>query len=218
MDFLIRYSVYIAVLLGLFVGYAVLKKTDDTYGGTKLFLLCLFFSVASVLSAMLFASGEYLLAGKKAAFGAVSTYGIYYICPVIIWGLFRKSGSLRSVFDLYAVYVPVSMMFQRIHCLLAGCCYGRTIGNTELRWPTREIEILFYAVILVALLKQKKETANNGSLFPRLALYYGCFRFINEFFRYGSGVIHMAHAWSLIAIFLSDGILTYLRKLERGRV
>ena len=41
-----------------------------------------------------------------------------------LWAIRRYFGIKQSVFDAFAFAIPTMMLFQRIGCLMAGCCYG----------------------------------------------------------------------------------------------
>ena len=175
----------------------------------QVLLLCLGFSVLSVLSVMLFAAMESVLAGKAAVFGAVSTYGAYFFCPILLLlagRLFRWKWA--HLFDLYALYAIPSLFFVRCNCLIAGCCSGLPIPGTHLHWPTREVELLFYVVLLLLLLRKERTDRRPGRLFPLLMLAYGTFRFLEEGFRISdaAGVWHMAHTWSLLCALIGAGL------------
>jgi prolipoprotein diacylglyceryltransferase len=115
--------------------------------------------------------------------------------------------------DLLALYAVPSLFLQRVCCLIAGCCQGNLIPGTEMRWPTRELELVFYVLLFVYFLrKEKSETFIKGSLFPILMISYGTFRFLEEGFREADGTsfAHMAHLWSILAIIIGVCIYTEL--------
>ncbi len=207
---------YIFVALGIILGAPLIRKKAIKIGvdsTPKLIGLCALFSVISVISVLLFASIESLIAGKGFSLGAVSTYGLYFISPLIMWLLFHKNSKKRELFDMYSFYIMPSMVLQRIRCILDGCCIGIEIGTTGLRWPTREAEIVFY-ILMIYLLNKKEKTTNTGGLFPLVMIYYGAFRFVEEFFRESANhtIIHMAHIWSVLAIVVGLSIYAEFKK------
>lgn len=163
---------------------------------------------------MLFAGIESLIAGEGFRFGAISTYGVYFICPVLlIFAAKICQKDIRSVFDVFALYAMPSLFLIRCNCLLSGCCGGTEIPGTGLHWPTREAEMLFYVFMLIFLIRREKNGALKGTAFPLLMIFYGGFRFIEEWFRAasGAGMIHLAHLWSLIAIAIGCSVYFELK-------
>ena len=215
-DFITRYSTYIAVVLGLVIGYPLISTREylKQYNKLQVFALCVFFSLISVISVLLLASIEGVISGKPFSIGAVSTYGLYIIAPVILFVSFSRSENKKQIFDRYALYVLPSMILQRIRCILYGCCYGKFIFSTQLRWPTREMEIVFYICMLVIFLKRERDLV-QGSLFPLLMISYSSFRFIEEFVRDGSGLLHVAHMWSVIVLIIGLSIHAEFRQIKR---
>ncbi len=214
-EFLSQYGKYAAVLLGMLAGFSLVyrrwKRPVLSAG------LCLFFSAVSVVAAMLFAAFEAVISGKELSPGAISTYGVYFICPVIlllIAKLMKLNG--KAVMDTFAQYAMPSLFFLRCNCLFAGCCGGRLIPGTELHWPTRQAELLFYAAFLCFLLYREKRGAIEGTGFPLLMAVYGAFRFVEEWFREGTGtsLVHLAHLWSLLALIIGLGVYFELNSIK----
>ncbi len=207
---------YTAVFIGFLLGLPAVRasvRREKHHAVPSDALLCFIFSVFSVLSVLLFASLESLIGGKGFKFGAVSTYGVYFLAPLFLLLVYRKDRSY--VFDCFAVYVPVSLILQRIRCIVSGCCYGKIINAEGFRWPVREAEIVFYAVMLFLLihLRRKGSRKTRGDLFPLLMTAYGAVRFFIEFLRgdNGSGLFHIAHLWSLLAAAIGLSIYIEIR-------
>lgn len=212
MEFLIDNSKYLAVLLGLAAGLPLVWKNRDRLQldrPRQAVLLAGCFSVCSVLSALLFATLEGLMGGKGFHLGAISTYGVYFICPILLLAAAKAAGkSGKSWMDVFALYALPSLFLLRINCLISGCCGGRAIGATGLHWPTRQAEMVFYGVMLLVLLRREKANAPAGTAFPLLMAAYGAFRFIVEWFRTGEGssLLHLAHGWSILAGIIGLGL------------
>ncbi len=214
---LIQNAKPIAIIIGILIGYPFMlqrKEKLHTDKQMQVFLLCLLFSFLSVLSAALFASFERVLTGKGFSFGGLSMYGVYLFCPLFFFPLVPKRYR-ADYFDCLAVYVIPSLILQRVSCFLSGCCYGDVIPSTSFRWPTRETEILFYILVFLFLKnKEKDQNVKEGALFPYLMISYGIFRFFNECFRYSdsSGLFHLGHIWSVLAVIVGWSVYTELRK------
>ena len=203
---------YVMLFLGVLAGIPFMWRQWEQLGLKRpwqALLLCLGFSAGSMLSAMLFASLEGLLSGNGFRFGAISTYGVYFFFPPAVY--FAAKGMKRDGWrwvDMFAVYAVPSLFLMRCNCLASGCCGGRPIGSTGFYWPTRQAEMIFYAIMFLVLLRREKAGAQNGTAFPLLAGAYGSFRFIEEWFRDhpGGALVHMAHTWSLMAILIGFGL------------
>ena len=196
-----NYSLYFFVAAGLLAGVPVVWIHREKAGirkGWGAVLLCVIYSAGSVLSAMLFAKIEGWLSGVDG--GNISTYGIYLIGPFILWFaavllMMKPAG----VMDIFALYAMPSLFLMRCHCMVWGCCYGRPIFDTGLKWPTRESEMIFYLVMFSILWKKLQKNDKPGQLFPILMVSYGVFRFINQWFRdTGTTGFHMSHGWSVL--------------------
>lgn len=222
-------SKYIAILMGLLAGFPLMWQIRSKIGLQKswqVLLLCLFFTVTSVFSALLFASFEKLITGHGFSIGAISTYGIYFFCPLMLLAVTGgKRDLIRNGFDMYAIYAMPSLFFLRINCLLSGCCGGTSIFGTHLHWPTRQAEMVFYAVMLIVLIRREKQGAPPGQGFPLIMASYGCFRFIVEWFRIseGTSLLHLAHMWSVLAAAFGLALFFELNRsagtagLQKGR-
>lgn len=215
-EFIDSHSTLLSVLAGFLISLPLMKdKTEGT--GIKSFLhlslTCLVLSVISGAAALLFAALENYITSKTVFNGAVSTFGIFLISPLILFLILMGNKRKSAFFDMYAFYIIPSMVIQRIRCFIEGCCYGKQIFNTQLKYPTRESEIIFYIWMWFVLIRKKKEN-RTGSLFPLFMVYYGVFRFINEFFRYSdtNALFHLTHIWALISIVVGLSIYGEFRK------
>lgn len=211
------HSKLIAVLIGIAVGYPIVWVRRNRIGYNhplQVLGLCILFSIISVLSATALASVERLFSTGTLSAGGVSTYGVYLIAPIFFLIIYR--GAKRAeIFDILALYVIPSLFLQRCSCFVAGCCLGAHIPGSTALWPTRELELVFYVVAFVLLLrKEKNGNYVSGSLFPLLMVAYGIFRFIEEFFRDANttSVVHLAHLWSILAIIIGASIYIELKR------
>ncbi|MBQ1522658.1 MAG: InlB B-repeat-containing protein, partial [Erysipelotrichaceae bacterium] len=209
LNYLKRHSNYVAVLIGFLVGIFVLKKYKDKFDFKNdriIVLVSFLFSVFSVVSALMLATVEELISYGTFHVGSVATYGVYLICPLSVFIICRlMKMNVRKTFDAYALYAIPSLILLRINCIFSGCCTGRPFFKTGMLWPTREIEILFYLIVLYKFVtNEMKQLSRNGDMFPKLMLYYGAFRFVEEFFRssFVSSVLPLTHIWSGVCIMI----------------
>ena len=94
--------------------------------------------------------------------------------------------------DWFALIVPVGIMLGRIGCMINGCCLGRecepawfTIrdGQGIARWPASQMEFVFNALALIAILFLRWRKILSGQHFHLYLMAYGIFRFFHEFLR-----------------------------------
>ena len=143
--------------------------------------------------------------------GNMSLFGGVFFMPLAYWvgaKLFKRSPV--KVFDIFTICMIFTVMCARINCIFAGCCFGLTIpGLGGLRWPTREMEIAFYIVLLLILARRVLHSKSHGEIYPLYMISYGAFRFIVEFFRYTEhpvGIFHLSHLWAIISLGLGLSI------------
>lgn len=134
--------------------------------------------------------------------GNMSLFGAVFFMPVVYWlGARLTKCPYGKVCDVFAPCVLFTLMCARINCMIEGCCMGAYIPGTHFRFPTRELEIFYYIVMLVLLIPRVKKGRNPGGIYPFYMASYGAFRFVDEFFRTSSTgmLFHLAHVWATIA-------------------
>lgn len=159
--------------------------------------------------------------GDLSVVGNMSLFGGVFFMPLAYWAgakLFRRS--IAEVFDVFTICMVFTVMCARINCIFAGCCFGNSIPGLEnLRWPTRELEIVFYAALLIVLGRKVLAGKTHGEIYPVYMISYGIFRFVIEGFRFQSGasLIHLAHIWALISLCLGLSIYAEIQKKRKKR-
>lgn len=143
--------------------------------------------------------------------GNMSLFGAVFFMPLLYWGgakIWKRD--TKQVFDCYTICMIFTLMCARTNCIFAGCCQGLTIpGTNGLHWPTRQLEILFYIVLLVILGRKVHAGETRGEIYPIYMSTYGGFRFVIEFFRYTSisfGIFHISHIWAMVSFCLGLSI------------
>jgi len=201
MSFLIQYRLYFLLAIPTLFGYFWISHFKEKLRIKEwvAFVLSVLNTVFGVLFVKLFA---FLETGGE---GGMSLYGGIFFLPVVYFAFAKISKrSVADVFDIFAICTICTVMCARFNCILAGCCLGNHIPGTEaMRWPTRELEIIFYLVLFILLRKKVCKKKYSGLIYPIYMMSYGAFRFIVEFFRESDrvlGFIHVSHIWSLIAI------------------
>lgn len=162
--------------------------------------------------AVLEALGDPSNAGSMSLFGAVFFMPLFYGAGARL----GKRGT-AEVFDVFTPCLIFTLLCARVNCIFAGCCRGAVIPNTTLRFPTRELEIAFYLVLLFALGRKVRSGASRGRIYLIYMISYGIFRFITETFRASNsplGILHIAHLWALLAVGLGVSIYGEVTKKQ----
>ena len=110
--------------------------------GITIFLLSLAVVLFAILCAKFFAVAEYGFDMSRA--GNMSLFGGLFGMPILYY-LIAKLGKrdMRLIFDVFGVCTVVTVLFARCNCLISGCCLGKFIGSSAVRWPTRELEVIY---------------------------------------------------------------------------
>lgn len=182
-----------------------------------LIVFSLLHSIIGVLFVVIFA---YIEAGFDfEAIGNMSLYGGVFFMPIVylLYALIRKV-SIGRAFDIFTISIVSTLFFARINCIISGCCRGILIGDTGIRVPTRELELLFYALFVIFTLTKIYKNESNCYMYPIYMFSYGVFRFIIEFLREADGesIFHMGHIWSIISIVIGLGFILGMKYL-RGK-
>lgn len=149
-------------------------------------------------------------------FSGQSLFGAVFFLPLFYYlgsKLFKRKPA--DVFDCFTVPTVFTLFCARICCLLTGCCLGKDLGG--FRVPTREAELVFYAVLLVFIVPRVLGGRGRGESYPIFMIAYGAFRFVCEFFRESAsfpGVFHLSHVWAVITFAL--GLCIYFELKRRS--
>lgn len=189
---------------------------------TNIFVLVIFSIFHTIIGIIFVGLFAYMESGfKKEALGNISLYGGVFFMPVIylLYALISKIKISRA-FDIFTISLISTLFFARINCLISGCCLGIKFPNSEIRVPTREIELLFYLLFMIFAISKIYKNETNGYIYPIYMLSYGILRFILEFLREGDntiGILHIGHIWSLVSIVIGILFIIYL-KYFRGKI
>lgn len=177
--------------------------------------LAIFHTIFGVLTVKAFA---FLETGfDKATLGNMSLFGGVFFMPVAYWlgaKIFKRP--MKEVFDVFTPCMIFTVMCARINCILSGCCTGLIIPGTQLRFPTRELELVYYIVMLILLIPRVKKDEKPGTCYPLYMASYGAFRFVIEFFRTSSSgmLFHLSHIWAALAF--AAGLSVYIEVNNRN--
>lgn len=204
MSFLIQYRLYFLLAIPTLFGYFWISHFKEKLRIKEwmAFVLSVLHTLIGVLCVKAFA---FLESGGDRG---MSIYGAVFFLPVVYFAFAKLSKRLvADVFDIFTICTVCTLICARFNCIIAGCCLGSHIPGTEaMRWPTRELEIIFYLTLFIFLRNKVCKRKYRGLIYPIYSMSYGVFRFVVEFFRepkYFVGFIHISHIWSLIAIVVS---------------
>ena len=176
----------VLLLIGTVFNVIWLLKTQDRlrFRIPLVLLLSLLHTAFGVGCVKLFAFLEGGDAGGMSLFGGVFFMPVFYF---LVTKLTKRQAA--DVFDVFTVCMIFTVMCARINCMMSGCCRGLIIPGTQMRFPTRELEIIYYIGMLLLLI-------------PIYMATYGAFRFVTEFVRVSdsSTLVHLAHFWAALAL------------------
>lgn len=179
-------------------------------------LLSVLHTVLGVLSVKVFALFE------TGNFSNMSLFGGVFFMPLFYWGVAKLAKQKAAdVFDVFTICLVFTLMCARLNCMISGCCLGAHIpieGLTHLRFPTRELELLFYVLLLSRLWRKVLSGSARGMIYPIYMISYGIFRFVTETLRVSSradSILHISHLWALLSLGIGISIYGELQKKEK---
>ena len=179
-------------------------------------LLSVLHTVLGVLSVKVFALFE------TGNFSNMSLFGGVFFMPLFYWGVAKLAKQKAAdVFDVFTICLVFTLMCARLNCIISGCCLGAHIpieGLTHLRFPTRELELLFYVILLSRLWRKVVTGSARGMIHPIYMISYGIFRFVTETLRFSDrtdSILHVSHLWALLSLGIGISIYGELQKKEK---
>lgn len=179
-------------------------------------LLSVLHTVLGVLSVKVFALFE------TGNFSNMSLFGGVFFMPLFYWGVAKLAKQKAvDVFDVFTICLVFTLMCARLNCIISGCCLGAHIpieGLTHLRFPTRELELLFYVLLLSQLWRKVLSGSARGMIYPIYMISYGIFRFVTETLRFSDrtdSILHVSHLWAMLSLGIGISIYGELRKKEK---
>lgn len=180
-------------------------------------LLSVLHTVLGVLSVKVFALFE------TGDFSNMSLFGGVFFMPLFYWVVAKLSKQKAAdVFDVFTICLVFTLMCARLNCIFSGCCLGAHIpieGLTHLRFPTRELELLFYVILLSRLWRKVLSGSARGMIYPIYMISYGIFRFVTETLRVSSranNILHISHLWALLSLGIGISIYGELQEKKTG--
>lgn len=210
-----EHALSILLLLGTAFTAAWLWKMHDRLSIKKpvmLLPIALLHTAAGVLSVKVFAFLESGDIGNMSLFG-----GIFFMPLLYFFGARLMQWKRENVFDVFTICMILTLLCARINCRISGCCGGLPIVGTQFRFPTRELEIIYYGIMLAVLIPKVQKREHPGGIYPIYMTTYGAFRFVVEFFRESSSarLFHLAHFWAAMCCLI--GLSIYGAQLKKQR-
>lgn len=179
-------------------------------------LLSVLHTVLGVLSVKVFALFE------TGDFSNMSLFGGVFFMPLFYWGVAKLAKQKTAdVFDVFTICLVFTLMCARLNCIISGCCLGAHIpieGLTHLRFPTRELELIFYVLLFSRLWRKVVTGSARGMIYPIYMISYGIFRFVTETLRVSNrtdSILHISHLWALLSLGIGISIYGELQKKEK---
>lgn len=179
-------------------------------------LLSVLHTVLGVLSVKVFALLE------TGDFSNMSLFGGVFFMPLFYWGVAKLAKQKTAdVFDVFTICLVFTLMCARLNCIISGCCLGAHIpieGLTHLRFPTREMELIFYVILLSRLWRKVLSGSARGMIYPIYMISYGIFRFVTETLRFSDrtdSILHVSHLWALLSLGIGISIYGESQKKEK---
>lgn len=179
-------------------------------------LLSVLHTVLGVFSVKVFALFE------TGNFSNMSLFGGVFFMPLFYWGVAKLAKQKAAdVFDVFTICLVFTLMCARLNCIISGCCLGAHIpieGLTHLRFPTREMELIFYVLLLSRLWRKVLSGSARGMIYPIYMISYGIFRFVTETLRFSDrtdSILHVSHLWALLSLGIGISIYGELQKKEK---
>ena len=179
-------------------------------------LLSVLHTVLGVLSVKVFALFE------TGNFSNMSLFGGVFFMPLFYWGVAKLAKQKAAdVFDVFTICLVFTLMCARLNCIISGCCLGAHIpieGLTHLRFPTRELELVFYVILLSRLWRKVVTGSARGMIYPIYMIAYGIFRFVTETLRFSDrtdSILHVSHLWALLSLGIGISIYGELQEKKK---
>lgn len=179
----------------------------------------LLLSVAHVFYGVFCVKAFAVLEGNPVANGAMSLFGAVFFMPLAYFlGAKISKRKTAEVFDIFAPAMIFTLACARVNCIFAGCCTGVIIpGHAPWRFPTREAELVFYAIFLAIIVPRVLKEKTRGEVYPLYMFTYGVVRAVLECFRTAetNSILHRSHIWAAISVLV--GISFYIEMSRRRK-
>ncbi len=216
-EFIHDHALILLLLIGTIFTFAWLMRYRNRLNANTMttIMISIFHTLCGVLSVTVFA---FIESGFDInSFGNMSIFGAVFLMPILYFILAKILRTKASeVFDICTICMVFTLMLSRINCIITGCCKGILFFGTTYRWPTREMEIIFYLTFMIFIVKRLKKNGTHGTIYPLYMISYGIFRFITEGVRLYeiNSILHIAHIWGIISVLIGVSIYIEIEKVS----
>ena len=158
---------------------------------------------------------------ENQCWGGLSFYGAVFLVPavfLIVAPILRITYS--KAMDFCAVGECVMLALMKVHCMMGGCCLGRTLfemsDGTVIRFPSRLVEMAVAIILFAILFGFSRKRLKRGGLYPWYMLMYGSTRFflnmLREVWVEKTMLLPFGNIWSLCAIVVGSAWLLIASK------
>lgn len=220
-NFFVNNLLYILLSICFLSCFFILSHFRDrlSISTCKIFIVSLLHTISGVLCVKLFAGIENF--GNPFNSG-MSLFGSIFFLPIFYFILAKLLNKrAKDIFDIFTLCLISALLIVRFNCIIQGCCRGIFLPNSDtVRFPTREIEIVFHIIIFIYFFIKIKKPHIRGDIYPQYMIFYGGFRFIEEFFRANKVImlnhIHLSHIWAVVCFVV--GLSFYLELHSKNAV
>ena len=227
-------SMFVGVVAAMIVVHILKKRVvlseDDFYSAIIWTIVC---GMLGAKLLYLIVEIKHIIADPGFLLNSITSGFVYYggLIGAFLGFLFfsiHKKQTFLLYSDMFLPCISLGMIFGRIGCFFAGCCYGiitdsplgicfPALNGTKVL-PTQLFESVFCLLLFILLLFIYKKQKRHGLSSSVFCIGYGLWRFIIEFFRgdeRGNVGILSTSQFISIFIFLAGLILLilYIKKL-----
>lgn len=159
---------------------------------------------------------------ESGSWNGQSFFGAVLFAPIIMC-LVARVFRIKTM-DLLDICAPAEcgmLIFQKVNCIVNGCCEGRIIFHDQhgvgVQFPSQTVECITAVILLWIFLCMIQEGRNHGKVYFWYMILYGCARFILNLFRETIPFVWILPAgnfWSIISIIIGLISMLFIKKMN----
>lgn len=193
-----RIMIICAGALAMLIQMLLRRKAYPHITLWKIPIISILLTIVGVIGTMIM---HYIETGH---FGGTSFFGAVFFVPILMLPALLLRIPYGLVLDLCAPAICLMLAIMKIDCLLSGCCIGKYLPSLGFQFPSQIVEMIVALIIMVILLRFEQNKNKQNKLYAYFLIFYGCTRFILNWFRYGIKpfVLFLPNGnfWSVIAV------------------
>ncbi len=145
-------------------------------------------------------------------------FGLLFITPIllILFCTLLRINPLKQI-DIITPAFPLALVFSKLGCFTAGCCYGAaweygfySERRHRTEYPAQLIEAAIALLLFIVLMLIRKKL-KNGTLFPTYLTLYCATRFFSEFTKGDANTFGLLKTYQILCLIgLVVGIIELL--------